>query len=310
MSRIVAVTGATGFIGGALLKALLAQGWEVRALTRGARTSAPAKNPRLHWVTGDLDDQDSLERLVHDAHAVVHCAGAVRGITQAQFDHVNETGVRRIANAILAQAHPPRLVALSSLAARKPSLSPYAASKRKGEKVLLELGDKVDWLAFRPPAVYGPGDRELLPLFQWMARGLAILPGPGEARFSLIYVDDLVQAILQGLEIAPGHSGIYELDDGRSGGYSWDDVVAIFSRLRGKRVVKCAIPAWLLRGLGEANLLMARMGGYAPMLTPGKVRELRYLDWVCHHTGSWRDISGWSPQVSLPEGLKNTLHSL
>lgn len=308
MARIAAVTGATGFIGRALVTALLDQGWEVRALARRSPESLSSSHVPLHWVIGNLEDQGALDHLVRDASVVIHCAGAVRGITQAQFDRVNAAGVRHVATAILAQPHPPRLIALSSLAAREPSLSPYAASKRKGEEVLREMQDRLDWLALRPPAVYGPGDRELLPLFQWMARGVAVLPGPRDARFSLIYVDDLVRAILCGLEMTSGHSGVYELDDGHAGGYGWDDIVAAFAGLRGKGLVKCYLPAWLLRSLGEMNLRMARLGGYAPMLTPGKVRELRHGDWVCHDTTPWREISGWSPRVLLCEGLQKTLH--
>lgn len=308
MTRIVAVTGATGFIGRTLVRSLLAQGWEVRALRRSSRSREPTSDPSLQWISGDLASEDSLAQLVRGAQAVIHCAGAVRGMTQDQFDRVNEEGVRHIAQAILKQPHPPRLIALSSLAAREPTLSHYAASKRKGEAVLYEMQDRLDWLALRPPAVYGPGDRELLPLFQWMARGLAILPGSRNARFSLIYVDDLVRAILCGLELPPGHGGVYELDDGKAGGYGWDDIVAAFASLRGSKVMKYYIPPWLLRRLGAINLRLARVAGYAPMLTPGKARELLHEDWVCHETAPWLDISGWAPRVSLSEGLQNTLN--
>jgi len=206
MTRTVAVTGATGFIGKALVNALPACGWSVRALSRSSSKLNDYKGLSIQWVDGSLENVGSLQRLLADVDAVIHCAGAVRGITPAQFDQVNETGVRRLVEIALAQKTPPRLIVLSSLAAREPSLSPYAASKRKGEEVLLAVRDELDWLALRPPAVYGPGDRELRPLFQLM--------GAREARFSLIYVDDLVQAIIRGLEMAPCPSGIFELDDG------------------------------------------------------------------------------------------------
>ncbi len=308
MSRSVAVTGATGFIGRALVKALLDQGWEVRALRRAVRPLESPARPGLAWISGDLDDQDCLEHLTRGVRAVIHCAGAVRGRTQAQFDRVNVEGVRKMASAVLAQPCPPRLIALSSLAAREPALSHYAASKRGGEEVLLALGEKLEWLALRPPAVYGPGDRELLPLFQWMARGLALIPGSRQARFSLLYVDDLVRAILCGLEMPSGRSGVYELDDGRAGGYGWEDVVAAVASLRGARVRKCYLPSWALRGLAALNGQMARVAGYAPMLTPGKARELLHEDWVCHDTSPWRDACGWAPRISLSEGLRKTLY--
>lgn len=309
MTRTVAVTGATGFIGKALVSALPACGWAVRALSRSSSKRHGFNGLPIQWVEGSLEDAGSLQRLLTDVDAVIHCAGAVRGITSAQFDQVNEAGVKRIVEAALSQETPPRLIALSSLAAREPSLSHYAASKRKGEEVLLAVQDELNWLALRPPAVYGPGERELLPLFQLMARGLALVPGGREARFSLLYIDDLVQAIIRGLETDPCPSGIFELDDGQLAGYSWDDVAEVFVSIRGKRVMRWPVPALLLQVMAVANQLTARLGGYAPMLTPGKVRELRHLDWVCHHAESWRHVSEWSPRITLVEGLKRTLAS-
>jgi len=307
MTRTVAVTGATGFIGKALVNTLPTCGWAVRALSRSSSKLKNFKGLPIQWVEGNLEDAGSLQDLVADVDAVIHCAGAVRGISPAQFDQVNETGVKHIVDTALGQENPPRLIVLSSLAAREPSLSPYAASKRKGEEVLLAVQDELDWLALRPPAVYGPGDRELLPLFQLMARGVALVPGAKEARFSLLYVDDLVQAIIRALEIEPFISGVYELDDGQPGGYSWDDVIEAIVSIRGKGVMRWPVPAWLLQLMAVANQSMARLGGYAPMLTPGKVRELRYADWVCHGAESWLQVSGWSPRMTLAEGLKSTL---
>jgi len=98
-----------------------------------------------------------------------------------------------------------------------------------------------------------------------------------------------------------------ELDDGRPAGYSWDDVVEAMTLIRGKRVMRWPVPAGLLQLLAVANQSIAQIAGYAPMLTPGKVRELRHTDWVCHSTESWRLCSGWLPRMSLVEGLKSTL---
>ena len=85
----------------------------------------------------------------------------------------------------------PRFLLMSSLAARMPQLSDYAASKRRGELAVEAAPENLRWTVLRPPAVYGPGDRELLPLFRWVARGIAPLPAGGGGRFSLLYVDDL-----------------------------------------------------------------------------------------------------------------------
>jgi nucleoside-diphosphate-sugar epimerase len=144
---------------------------------------------------GDVTNPQALQRLVADCDAVVHGAGAVRGNSQADFDRVNVAGTAAVLAAVRAQARPPRLLLVSSLAAREPQLSWYAHSKREGE-TLLERTSGLDWIILRPPAVYGPGDREMLPIFQSMRRGIALVPGSPEARTSLVHVEDLVAAIL------------------------------------------------------------------------------------------------------------------
>ncbi|HHH35458.1 MAG TPA: NAD(P)-dependent oxidoreductase [Gammaproteobacteria bacterium] len=302
MSRLVAITGATGFIGGRLLGRLRAEGWQVRALSRTPRPSSTG----LQWIRGCLEDVPSLVHLLEGVEAVVHCAGAVRGAGPSDFDPVNVQGVANLVEAALSRPVPPRLLALSSLAAREPRLSAYAASKRRGETVLETAGARLSWTALRPPAVYGPGDRELLPLFRLMARGIAPLLGPREARFSLLYVDDLADALLCWLRLDACPRGIFELHDGRRGGYSWDEVADIAARVRGAPVRRLPVPGWLLWCLGGLGLAWGRLSGRPPMLTPGKVRELRHGDWVCDD-GPWRAQTGWAPATDFSRGLRLTL---
>lgn len=305
MPPILAITGATGFIGGRIADRLLSAGYTVKALVRSTSLPRTSHKPSIQWIHGALDEPESLQHLVKDVEAVIHCAGVIRGTTQQSFDTVNAAGVRRLARICAKQSPAPRFLLLSSLAAREPSISPYAASKRKGEQVVANLSEMLRWTALRAPAVYGPGDRALLPLFQLMSRGVAPILGPKEARFSLLHADDLAAAVLQWLA-SDCHQGIYELHDGRSGGYRWDDAVNTAEALRGKRVVRIPVSAFAMRRLAAVNVSLARLFRYAPMLTPGKVRELRHCDWVCDN----HELSGaigWKPQVSLEAGLRNML---
>lgn len=303
-SSPIALTGATGFIGTALLSQLTAAGWHVRALCRRREAGTTDALPGVEWVQGDLDDSRALEALVAGAQAVVHCAGTVRGAWRSDFDRVNGEGARRIARASAGLTPAPRFLLMSSLAARMPKLSDYAASKRLGEHSVRTESGNMRWTILRPPAVFGPGDRELAPLFSCIARGFAPVPARSKARFSLIHVYDLASAVLRWLEADTGYGRIFELDDGRPGGYDWDAVLSVAGRALGRErpVRQVPIPMPALQLAAWANLWTARALGYAPMLTPGKVREITHPDWLCD-SHDFADLTGWRPTIGLESWL-------
>lgn len=304
----IAVTGATGFIGRTLARRLAGLGFRVRVLVRPRTTRTYRAGRGVEVVVGDLAEEPALERLVTGTRSVVHCAGQVRG-GSAGFQATNVEGTRRLARVAARQARQPHLVAISSLAAREPQLSPYAASKRAAEAALAEEAAEADgapWTILRPPAVYGPGDRELLPLFTWMARGIAPDLGPPDARFSLVFVDDLADCIAQLVRAGAATGAIHEVHDGQRGGYGWDDVARAVSLLSGRRTRRVRVPAPLATSIAAANLFAQSLFGGAPMLTPGKVRELRHPDWVCDDA-SLLAATNWRPAVRLEEGLRRTL---
>jgi nucleoside-diphosphate-sugar epimerase len=306
MDHTVALTGATGFIGNRVARRLLAKGCKLQALTRATSDRSRLSGFNIHWVEGALEDLDSLRRLVCGVDSVVHCAGAVRGATQAHFDRMNVDGVARLVRAAVEQHPLPRFLLISSLAAREPGLSYYAASKRQAETVLAGYAGRMPWAVIRPSAVYGPGDREMLPLFRWMARGVSTIVGSDDSRVSLLYVDDLAEAVIKWLQDENCSEAVFELHDGRTEGYLWQDVIDTIEHLTGKHVRSIKVPLAILKTVSSLNLYAAHIFGYAPMFTPGKLRELRHPDWVCDNTAFTRE-TGWKPQVLLEEGLRRTL---
>lgn len=300
MTGPVAVTGAAGFVGQAVIAKLLAEGHQVRALIH--RRALPIRHALLETQSGGLHDDAALETLVAGASAVVHIAGVVRGRTSADFNPVNVEGVARAAQAAQA-AGVGRFVLISSLAAREPQLSPYAASKRAGEEALSTVlsDDTMSCVVLRPPAIYGAGDVELLPLFRLMARGITPMPGQKGARASLLHVEDLAGAILALLKADA--RGTYALHDGHEGGYGWDEIAGIVEEVAGRgRGWRIPLPETLLRTVASANLMAARVLNYQPMLTPGKVNELRHPDWVCDNE-ALTQATGWRPKLPLRAGL-------
>lgn len=303
MSQTIAITGATGFIGGHLIEALQARGADLRALTRRDR---PAR-AGLTWVPGDMGDRAALQRLVEGADAVIHCAGMVKARTTRAFFDANAGAVARLADAVLAGAPAARVVHLSSLAAREPGLSDYAASKAAGETVLRQTGG-LSWTALRPPAVYGPGDMEILKLFKSLKFGVGFLPGHRDGRVSVIHVHDLTAAILALLDAPAAHAQgrIFELDDGRPGGYALAEVYETAAAILDRPVRLLTVPAPALTLAGGVNQAFSRLVGRDPMLTPGKVRELTHPDWVAQDP--LLNATGlWQPQIALGQGLAGTL---
>ncbi|MCZ6526773.1 MAG: NAD(P)-dependent oxidoreductase [Gammaproteobacteria bacterium] len=301
MSRLVALTGASGFIGSALLRALSEDGWRVRALSRRPRKNSAA----VEWLCGDLDDKDALAQLVKGVFAVIHCAGAVRGKSAAFFNHTNAEGTARLVEASVQQSPQPRLLLISSLAARAPQLSWYAASKRMAEQTVIERANAMPWTVFRPTAVYGPGDKELRPLLNAMRLGLLPAVGGSGIRFSLLHIKDLVAAIMCWISTTVPVRGVFELDDGTAGGYDWCSLGRIAEQVWQRPVRTISIPRFVLSIFANMNLYLSRLCRYEPMLTPGKVRELTHPDWICDNTPLLQALA-WQPRVKLRDALQDT----
>jgi 2-alkyl-3-oxoalkanoate reductase len=301
----VAVTGGTGFIGRQIIDRLMERGWPVRALAR--RHDSGLEATAATTIRGALEDEAALARLVEDATAVVHCAGATAAPDRKTFQLVNAAAAARLAAVTATAATRPRFVLLSSLAAREPALSPYAESKRLGEdQVRHAVCNRVELCILRPPAVYGPRDHATLPIFRQLRRGLLFVPAAPNARFSLIYVDDLAELVIQLLETTAWGDRALEPDDGRAGGYRWQDLAEIAGRQLGRRVRTIALPRLLLWPVAAVAQAAGATLGHPPRLSPGKLRELFHSDWVCR-TGSSPPFPSWSARTTFESGFARTM---
>jgi len=271
---VVAVTGATGFLGRRLVKNLAEDGWTVRILARRDVTDPAWRGLEPQLVVGDLANAAALATLCDGAEAVVHVAGLIKARDRAAFDRANVEGARRVGQA--AKAAGARLVLVSSLAAREPQLSDYAASKRGGEDAVREVFGG-DLTIVRPPAIYGPGDMETLRLFE-MASNAAFLPVLDPmARMAWIHVDDAA-ARIAALVKTP-RPGLFSLSDNRPDGYGWRELMQTASRAVGASPRLIQIPALAIKTLAILSKWSAIATGKDTILTPGKARELLHADW-------------------------------
>jgi nucleoside-diphosphate-sugar epimerase len=192
-----------------------------------------------------------------------------------------------------------RFVHVSSLAAREPKLSLYGASKARAEELVERSG--LDWVIVRPPAVYGPGDRETLELFKMARRGQVFMPARG-GRASYIHVDDLARLLLVLTEADSPAKVIFEPDDGRARGWSHEEIGQALGRAVGTPARTLHVPRSVLSLAARADRLVR--GGRA-RLTPDRAAYFSHDDWVVD-SARQPPPSLWRPQVETEDGLART----
>ena len=289
----LAVTGGTGFVGSHVIDAALAAGHEVRALTR--RDQPP--RDQLEWIDGRLEDREALERLVDEADAIIHVAGVINSPTAAGFELGNVSGTLAMLAAATAGGVR-RFVHVSSLAAREPKLSLYGASKAKAEELV--HGSGLDWAIVRPPAVYGPGDKETLELFRMAKLGLMLMPPRG--RLSLIHVDDLSRLLLVLAEPSAPSSILIEADDGKPKGWTHREFAKAVGVAVGKKPAIVSAPGALLRLAARADQLVR---GPRAKLTVDRAAYFSHHNWVVEPKRACPPEL-WRPVIATPEGLAGT----
>ena len=297
MGLTLALTGGTGFVGRHTLHAALAAGHRVRALARRPQPELAG----CTWVAGDLADRAALRRLVEGTDAVIHVAGVTNAADAAGFLAANVAGTRAMREA--AAGLP--FVHVSSLAAREPALSIYGDSKRQAEDAVTAAAGR--FAIVRPPAVYGPGDTELLPMFRALRLGAIALPRG--TRASMIHVGDLGRALVAlAADLAgPGRAagGRFEIDDG-SGGYPQAAIARAAAAAVGRRALVVEVPGgWLGAAAGAATLL-AGFRGQLPKLSRDRARYLAHPDWTAD-CAPLLGLGLWQPGIGLQEGMAATV---
>ena len=289
----LAVTGGTGFVGGRLLTLAADGPHSIKALTR--RPQPPRAG--VEWIEGALDHRDALHRLVHDADAVIHIAGVVNAPDAPGFEAGNVAGTLSVLAAATA-AGVRRFVHVSSLAGREPKLSLYGASKARGERLV--TGSGLDWAVVRPPAVYGPGDREMLELFKAASAG--IMPLPPAGRLSLIHADDLARLLLRLAEPRTPSRITYEPDDDHPGGYTHKEFARMIGAAAERRPLLFHVPAAVLRAAARIDRAVRRERA---KLTPDRAAYFSHPDWVSDPSRK-PPPELWRPEVPAPRGLAET----
>lgn len=277
---VVAVTGATGFLGVHLIAALADEGVRIRILARRSGRHEAWPDLDLDIIPGTLEDAGARERLVVDAKAVVHAAGLIKARDRAAFLQTNRDGTRAVAETTRRCAPDARFIAISSLAAREPQLSDYAFSKHAGEDAAqVAYADVPDRLVIvRPPAIYGPWDRETLAIFK--AASQPVIPVFGSGRTAIMHVTDAAAAVAR-LAVNAGVSGHYSLADTKPEGYRITEIMGDAARAIGNdhpRII--GVPDGILFAAAKATMAWGALRRRTPIFTVGKVQEMLHADWA------------------------------
>jgi len=289
---VIAVTGGTGFVGSHFIELALAQGHQLRALTRRPQPERAG----ITWVEGALDKPDSLTVLVQGADAVLHIAGVINAPDREGFAAGNIEGTRALIAATEA-AGIRRFVQVSSLTAREPDLSLYGWSKAEADKLL--IASNLDWTIVRPPAIFGPRDQEMLELFKLAKRHVVPLP-PAGGRMSVIAVGELIRLLLALPTSNALIREIVEPDDGRPDGWDHRDFARAIGIAMGSKVLPLPLPRPILDAIAALDGLFR---GKNAKLTPDRVAYFCHRDWVSHARPP-TDV--WAPQEETPTALTAT----
>ncbi|HIA01797.1 MAG TPA: NAD-dependent epimerase/dehydratase family protein [Myxococcales bacterium] len=315
----VLLTGATGFLGAAIVKELHERAVTVRALVRKSSNTQALEAANVERVVASLNPSHGLEEAVSNVDAVIHCAGGgwTRS-TRGFYDNNTRTTENLLAAIKAKNPDISRFVLVSSLSAhgpcpdgtvRDPDSKPtpmthYGRAKALAEEATLRHKELFPVTIIRPPAIYGPADVRLLPLFKSIARGFATLPSVGRS-ISVIHVNDCARAICD-LALKEHPNGRrYFVEDGHR--MSHTEMALSIGRAVGRKPRIIPIPKWLLWIAAFFSELTSRVLNRSALLTRDKAKDLSQPHWICDAT-PLRSELGWMPQVTFDQGAQQTAH--
>ncbi len=307
------VTGATGFIGSHLVEELLKRGHTVACLVRKASNLQWIDGLNVRFVYGDCEIKESLLNGVADFDYIFHLAGLTKAVNERDFFSANALGTENLVSAVI-EKNPDikRFVYLSSLAAAGPScdgapsketdeakpVSAYGRSKLEGERIVMRHKNTIPVTIIRPPAVYGPRDKDIYIFFKLLKKSISLWWG--KCCYSLLYVDDLVKGTILSAESKTAEGEIFYLSDGRI--YSNEEITEAISSAVGAKPIRLRIPRAIMPLLASIG---QKLGNQSNIINKDKIKELQYSYWTCDSTKSRNEL-GFIPNVGIKEGVKWT----
>ncbi|MEE8404215.1 MAG: SDR family NAD(P)-dependent oxidoreductase [candidate division Zixibacteria bacterium] len=316
-TQSILITGANGFVGAQLCRKFLESGFLVIAGVRRTANLAMLDGLKVDYRFGDVTSAESLVEMVKDVDFIIHNAGVVKAKKKQMFYDVNQKGTANLFEAI--SRHNPnvkKVIYVSSLAAAGPSkdgrpvtesdkpnpITSYGSSKLAGEAAALSYQDKFNVLSIRPPAIYGPGDKELFPFFEAVYKGIRPFIGDSSRKLQLVEVGDLCQAFYLAVTKSTPSGEICFVAESKA--YTMKQLIELMAGACGKDGFRLYIPTFLLYTMAFVVQTLSALVGATPMLTLEKAKEI-LSSWEVT-TSKARELFGFSSSVSFEDGASAT----
>jgi len=312
------VTGASGFTGSYLCKALKEKGYAVKALVRKSSNIEQLKKLDVEPVEGDLADPETIKGKIEDIDIVFHIAALYRqeGVSKNMFTKVNVEGTRAMLDESIA-AGVKRFVHCSTVGVQGEIANPpaaedapynpgdhYQVSKLAGEKLALSYfrDGKIDGVVVRPVGIYGPGDTRFLKLFKHIYKGNFKMIGKGKALYHLTFVEDLAEGIILAGETPAASGQVYTL--GGSEYLPLTDLVKLVAGILDKPVSKIHIPLWPVYTAAFLCEMICRPLGIEPPLYRRRL-DFFTKDRAFDISKAGKELN-YKPKIPLKDGLTRT----
>lgn len=319
----VLVVGAGGFVGSFLCARGLELGYEVWAGIRATTSRQWLSDQRLHFLTLDFEQPDTLAAALRSAlpegerwDYVIYNLGATKCLRFSDFSRINYDCLRDFTDALkTAGMVPGKLLYISSLSVMGPrgerSLQPmdetmiptpntrYGASKLKAEMWLHTCG--IPFIIFRCTGIYGPHDRDYFLMFKSISQGFDFSVGFRPQQLTFIYVADLARAAYMALEKAPAGE-TYNISEPRS--YTQAEFRRLAAAAVGRRLVMpLRVPLFGLKAVSAVAEKIGAARGKPSTLNSDKYNIMAQRNWRADVSKAKRDF-GFTAPTPLEEGIR------
>ncbi len=327
MSRKVLIIGAGGFIGGFIAKESINRGYDTWVGVRDTTSRKYLTDSRLHFITFDYDDRESLEKTLSSTLAegekwdwIVYNLGATKVNNYSDFNRINYQYLKNFVEALINTGMmPERFLYMSSLSALGPydekTYSPYHSkvvpdpntkygmSKIKAE-TFLDITPEVPWIIFRPTGVYGPHEQDYLMMIKCIDKHWDFGVGFKKQLLTFIYVEDLANAIFDALEKAPLKKKYIISEDKAYTQKEFRRIVA--SELGQKWVIPVRLPLWMAKVASYVSEKYGLARLKPSTLNRDKYKIMRQRNWSVDVSDAKRDF-GFNPMFDLRKGIHLTV---